>query len=165
MFGLGVVGMAISTIIVLMLMNGFAFCEMFGRPGHRTIHLLGCAVSGLGGFAGTFLWSNPDARAALAVPTSVIGGSMIPIAYFTFFLMMNSRPLLGESLPTGGRRLWWNTLMITATSIVTGGSIWVLSAKGIPGYIGIGILAVLFILGLVGFFRSNRVPVGARVGR
>lgn len=164
-FGLGVVGMAVSTIIVLMLMNGFAFCEMFGRPGHRTIHMLGCAVSGLGGFAGTFLWSNPDARAALAVPTSVIGGSMIPIAYFTFFLMMNSRPLLGESMPTGGRRLWWNSLMIAATTIVTGGSIWVLSAKGTPGYIGIGILAVLFILGLVGFFRKNRTPVGVRVGR
>lgn len=164
-FGLGVVGMAVSTIIVLMLMNGFAFCEMFGRPGHRTIHMLGCAVSGLGGFAGAFLWSNPDARAALAVPTSVIGGSMIPIAYFTFFLMMNSRPLLGESLPTGGRRLWWNALMITATAIVTVGSIWVLSAKGTPGYIGIGILAVLFILGLVGFFTKNRMPVGVRSDR
>ena len=164
-FGLGVVGMAVSTIIVLMLMNGFAFCEMFGRPGHRTIHMLGCAVSGLGGFAGAFLWSNPDARAALAVPTSVIGGSMIPIAYFTFFLMMNSRSLLGESLPTGGRRLWWNSLMITATTIVTCGSIWVLSAKGTPGYIGISILAVLFILGLVGFFAKNRMPVGVRVGR
>lgn len=155
-FGFGVVGMAVSTIIVLMLMNGFAFCEMFGRPGHRMIHMLGCAVSGLGGFAGAFIWSNPDARAALAVPTSVIGGSMIPIAYFTFFLMMNSRRLLGDSLPSGGRRLWWNTLMIVATGIATYGSVWVLSAKGTPGYIGIGILAVLFVLGLVGFLSKNR---------
>ncbi|HRE80797.1 MAG TPA: divalent metal cation transporter [Opitutaceae bacterium] len=164
-FGLGVAGMAVSTIIVLMLMNGFAFCEMFGRPGHRTIHMLGCAVSGLGGFAGAFLWSNPDARAALALPTSVIGGSMIPIAYFTFFLMMNSRPLLGESMPTGGRRLWWNLLMITATTIVTCGSIWVLSAKGVPGYIGIGILGILFLLGLAGFLTRNRMPAHVRSSR
>jgi len=156
-FGLGVMGMALSTIIVLMLMNGFAISEMVGKPGNRTIHLIGCAISGLGGFAGAFIWSNPDARAALAVPTSVIGGSMIPIAYFTFFLLMNSRTLLGEHMPTGGRRLWWNSLMLIATGIASFGSVWVLSAKGTPGYIGITILAVLFVVGLFGFFSKNRL--------
>ena len=156
-FGLGVLGMAVSTIIVLMLMNGFAFREMFGKPDSQTVHLLGCAVSGLGGFAGAFLWGNPDARAALAVPTSVIGGSMIPIAYFTFFLMMNSKTLLGDSMPTGGRRLWWNSLMATSTIIATSGSIWVLSNKGTPGKIGIAILVTLFVVGLVSFFRKNSV--------
>jgi hypothetical protein len=155
-FGFGVLGMAVSTIIVLMLMNGFVFCEMFGKPGHRTIHMLGCAVSGLGGFAGAFLWGNPDARAALAVPTSVIGGSMIPIAYFTFFLLMNSRRLLGSDLPTGMRRVWWNSLMIIATGIATYGSIWVLSTKGLPGKIGITALILLFVVGLIGFFSKNR---------
>ena len=155
-FGFGVLGMAVSTIIVLMLMNGFAFCEMFGKPGNRTIHMLGCAVSGLGGFAGAFLWGNPDARAALAVPTSVIGGSMIPIAYFTFFLLMNSRRLLGDDLPTGMRRVWWNSLMIIATGIATYGSIWVLSTKGMPGKIGITALILLFVVGLIGFFSKNR---------
>jgi Mn2+/Fe2+ NRAMP family transporter len=156
-FGLGVLGMAVSTIIVLMLMNGFAFREIFGQPDNRTVHLIGCAVSGLGGFAGAFLWGNPDARAALAVPTSVIGGSMIPIAYFTFFLMMNSKTLLGDSMPTGGRRLWWNSLMATSTIIATSGSIWVLSNKGTPGKVGITILVTLFVVGLVSFFRKNSV--------
>jgi Mn2+/Fe2+ NRAMP family transporter len=154
-FGFGVLGMAVSTIIVLMLMNGFAFCEIFGRPGNRTVHMIGCAVSGLGGFAGAFLWGNPDARAALAVPTSVLGGSMIPIAYFTFLLLMNSRTLLGANLPTGGRRVLWNVLMISATGIATYGSVWVLASKGTPGKIGIGILATLFVVGLIGFFRKN----------
>jgi Mn2+/Fe2+ NRAMP family transporter len=156
-FGFGVMGMALSTIIVLMLMNGFAFCELFGRPGNRGIHMLGCAVSGIGGFAGAFIWSNPDYRATLAVPTSVIGGSMIPIAYFTFLLLMNSRSLLGDSMPTGGRRVWWNTLMIIATGIASYGSVWVLASKGIPGQIGIAILAILAVVGTVGFFRKNRV--------
>jgi Mn2+/Fe2+ NRAMP family transporter len=154
-FGFGVLGMAVSTIIVLMLMNGFAFGEIFGRPGDRTVHMIGCAVSGLGGFAGAFLWGNPDARAALAVPTSVLGGSMIPIAYFTFLLLMNSRTLLGANLPTGGRRFVWNALMIAATGIATYGSVWVLASKGTPGKIGIAILATLFLLGTIGFFRKN----------
>lgn len=156
-FGFGVLGMAVSTIIVLMLMNGFAFCEIFGRPGDRTVHMIGCAVSGLGGFAGAFLWGNPDARAALAVPTSVLGGSMIPIAYFTFLLLMNSRTLLGADLPSGARRIWWNTLMFIAIGIATFGSVWVLSSKGLPGKIGIAILATLFLVGTIGFFRKNSV--------
>jgi len=155
-FGFGVLGMALSTIIVLMLMNGFALTEMFGRPGNRGIHLLGCAISGIGGFAGAFLWGNPDARAALAVPTSVIGGSMIPIAYFTFLLMMNSKTLLGADMPTGIRRIRWNILMIIATGIATAGSIWVLSAKGTPGMIGLGILGILAILGTLGFITKNK---------
>lgn len=154
-FGLGVLGMAVSTIIILMLMNGFAFCEIFNKPGHRGIHMLGCFVSGAGGFMGPFLWGNADAKAALAIPTSVIGGSLIPIAYFTFLLMMNSKSLLGDSMPTGSRRVRWNTLMIGATGIVAFGSVWVLSGKGPPGQIGIGILATLFVLGLIGFYTKN----------
>lgn len=156
-FGFGVAGMALSTIIVLMLMNGFALTELLGKPSNRTVHLIGCAISGLGGFAGAFIWGNPDARAALAVPTSVIGGSMIPIAYFTFLLLMNSRKLLGEDMPTGSRRIMWNILMIIATTVASCGSVWVLSNKGLPGTIGIGILIALFIVGTVSFIKKNRV--------
>jgi hypothetical protein len=54
------------------------------------------------------------------------------------------------------RRVRWNVLMITATGIATGGSIWALSAKGVPGYIGLAILATLAILGTVGFLKKNR---------
>jgi hypothetical protein len=71
--------------------------------------------------------------------------------------MMNSKTLLGDSMPTGGRRIWWNCLMATSTIIATSGSIWVLSNKGTPGMIGITILVTLFVLGLVGFFRKNSV--------
>lgn len=154
-FGLGVLGMAVSTIIVLMLMNGFAFREIFGGTDSRTVHFIGCIVSGIGGFIGAFIWSDPQARAALALPTSVIAGSMIPIAYFTFFLLMNSRKLLGDSMPSGARRIWWNILMATATLIATGGSVWVLESKGTFGMVGIGILAALFITGLIGFLSKN----------
>lgn len=163
-FGLGVLGMAISTIIILMLMNGFAFCEIFNKPGNRRIHMLGCLVSGVGGFMGPFIWGNADARAALAIPTSVIGGSLIPIAYFTFLLLMNSRSLLGESLPTGARRVRWNTLMIIATGIASFGSIWVLLGRGGPGLVGIGVLVILFVLGLWGFFSKNSLSAGGRSG-
>jgi hypothetical protein len=155
-FGLGVLGMGLSTIVVLMLLNGFAFTEMAGRPGNRAIHLAGCAVSGLGGVAGAFLWSNPDARAALAVPTSILCGSMIPIAYFTFLLMMNSKLLLGPDRPAGWRRVWWNTLMVSATGIATFASVWALAHAGRIGAIAIAALALLAAIAIAGFRTNNR---------
>ncbi|MEM1294336.1 MAG: divalent metal cation transporter, partial [Verrucomicrobiota bacterium] len=104
-FGIGVLGMALSTIIILMLINGFTFCEMFGKPGNRTIHLIGCLVAGIAGFMGPFLWGNANAKAALAIPTSIIGFSMLPIAYFTFLLLMNSKKVLGSNIPKAGSKV------------------------------------------------------------
>lgn len=166
-FGFGVLGMAVSTIIILMLMNGLAFQELFGRPGSKPVHFLGCAVSGLAGALGPFIWTG-SAAAALAIPTSVIGGSLIPIAYFTFLLMMNSKKVLGESLPTGNRRVVWNTLMVFATTIATFGSVWVLYDKAVKGGLdswkgqipaaGLAILVILFVVGTISFVIKERRP-------
>ena len=161
-FGVGVLGMALSTIIILMLMNGLAFQELLRRPGANGAHFVGCAVSGLAGFAGPFIWTG-SAAAALAIPTSVIGGSLIPIAYFTFLLMMNSKKILGEHRPQGWRRATWNAMMIFATSVATFGSVWVLSNKvqfdnwkGIIPAAGLALLALLFVVGTASFIRSER---------
>lgn len=160
-FGVGVLGMAISTIIILMLINGFTLCEMLNKPGNKVVHLAGTLIAGLGGFLGPlYFWANAGSKAALAIPTSVIGGAMIPIAYFTFLLLMNSKSLLGAAKPTGARALKWNILMIIATTIATAGSIWVLLGKGTPGKVGIAILIALFILGLLGFLKNEKKAHG-----
>lgn len=174
-FGFGVLGMAVSTIVILMLMNGTAFLEAFSQappkdgkadtmPQNKAIFFFGCALSGLSGACFPIFWTGAS-KAALAVPTSVIGGSLIPIAYFTFFLMMNSRKILGDQLPTGGRRILWNTLMATATLIATAGSVWVLLGKtktpgwlGYVGWGGLAFLVILFIVGILSFLRNERRP-------
>jgi len=158
-FGIGVIGMAVSTIIILMLINGFTFCEMLGKSGSRSIHLLGALVAGVGGFLGPiWLWADADAKAALTVPTSVIGGCLLPIAYFTFLLLMNSKKVLGNRMPRGGSRIFWNILMFISTAVATTGSVWVLTKKGFPGTVGIIALAALFILGLIAFLINEKKP-------
>ena len=159
-FGIGVLGMAVSTIIILMLINGFTLCEMLGKPDNRVVHLVGTLIAGLGGFLGPlYFWANAGSKAALAIPTSVIGGAMIPIAYFTFLLLMNSKSLLGDAKPTGSRALKWNILMVIATGIASAGSVWVLWGKGTPGKIGISVLAILFVLGILGFLKNEKRTV------
>ncbi|MEZ6050581.1 MAG: divalent metal cation transporter [Planctomycetaceae bacterium] len=113
-FGLGVLGMAVSTIIILMLINGFVICEMLGLPSTGPVHRVGCYLAGV---SGPFIWSK--AGFWLAVPTSMFGMCLLPIAYFAFLFMMNSKSLLGNAMPTGGKRLWWNILMLIATGMAT----------------------------------------------
>ena len=169
-FGFGVLGMAISTIIILMLINGLAFQEIFagkeilGQTAFAALskkapYFLGCSVSGLVGCAYPFIWTNDEAKAALAVPTSVIGGSLLPIAYFTFLLMMNSKKILGDKRPEGRARILWNVLMTFATIMATVGSIWAIKDKPFnAGLIGICFLGLLFVVGTVSFIVKERKP-------
>lgn len=169
-FGVGVLGMALSTIIILMLINGLAFQEIFAGKqtqdenaatalSQKRPYFLGCAVSGLVGCAFPFIWTNSEAKAALAVPTSVIGGSLLPIAYFTFLLMMNSKKILGDRRPTGNSRIVWNALMIFATTMATVGSVWAIKDKPFnAGIIGISFLALLFVVGTISFIIKEKKP-------
>ena len=158
-FGIGVLGMALSTIIILMLINGFCLCEAMGRPGDKKLHFLGSLIPGFLGLCFPLIWTA-ESKAALAVPTSVIGSSLLPIAYFIFLLMMNSKKLLGNAMPRGGKRVLWNVLMCIATGLATFGSIWALKDKNLGsfpmGKVGITVLVILFIIGLVGFISKNK---------
>ncbi|MEN8693798.1 MAG: divalent metal cation transporter [Akkermansiaceae bacterium] len=159
-FGVGVLGMAVSTIIILMLINGLAFRELFGEAlGNTKAYFLGCIISGGSGCLFPILWSG-QSKAALAIPTSVIGGSLIPIAYFTFFLMMNSKKVLGDKRPEGTARIIWNVLMIFATTVATVGTWWATSGKkfgDVPaGMIGMGFLVLLFVVGTFSFLKNEK---------
>ena len=127
-FGFGVLAMAVSSIIILMLINGFVLCEMVGVKSGGWIHRLGCLMPCVGVF-GPFIWGSAGATFWLAVPTSMFGMVLLPIAYCTFFFMMNQKSLLGENLPKGGRRVAWNVLMLVAVALATFGSVFSLWSK------------------------------------
>lgn len=155
-FGVGVLGMAVSTIIILMLINGFAFCELLNVPAEGTMHRIGSFIPAVG-VLGPFVWGA--AAPALAVPTSVIGGAMLPIAYVSFLLLMNSKSVLGDAMPTGSKRVVWNALMILGTVVSAFASAWGLYGKkmyGFPiGIVALVFLAVLLVIGFVSFLQKQ----------
>lgn len=156
-FGIGVVGMAISTIIILMLINGFVVCEMLGIESRGWRYRLGCLAPCIG-MLGPFIWTGGKAQFWLAVPTSIFGMTLLPIAYFAFYLLMNQRSLLGDNMPAGGKRIVWNVLMAIAAGLAGFGSIWSLWSK--MGWVGIGVIAAFVILVLVvHIVRSGRPSV------
>ncbi len=161
-FGIGILAMAISTMIVHMMMNGYAISEAFGKPDQTGLFMIGALMPAITGILSPILWSgNPDVKTALVVPAAVIATTLLPIAYLIFLLLMNSRKTLGEEIPQ--KRGLINILMIIATSAATFACIWNLIGKsqsskayehwfGIVGLIGI---PILFLIGVVSFLKKE----------
>lgn len=149
-FGIGVLGMALSTIIILMTINGHAICEVLGKPHSGSPFLGGALLAGLG-VLGPFFWQ--DAAFWLAVPTSILGFTLIPVAYLSFFLLMNNLQVLGRERPQGLSRVIWNIFMLVSLGVMGTAAIYVAWNKS-WGPIPFGKIALISfgILMLIGHF-------------
>jgi Mn2+/Fe2+ NRAMP family transporter len=110
-FGLGVLGMTLSTITVHMLMSGFAVCEIFGIEPGGWKYKLACLLP-IPAFSGVIIWKYMGPW--IAVPASAICGLLLPLAYIIFFILNNSKKYLGPAKPTGLKAIMWNLGMLTA---------------------------------------------------
>ena len=151
-FGVGVVGMGISSIIIMMLINGFVFCEVLGVESKGWQYRVGSLMPAVGALA-PFLWTGGKAQFWLAVPAFVFGMMILPIAYFTFFMMMNSKSLLGDNIIRGGKRVLWNVLMVIVLGLVTPCAVWAIwnfsSHKFGSGWIGAGLMIAFVVITLI----------------
>jgi len=119
-FGLGVLGMALSSITLQMLVSGFAACEMFGVEPGGWNYRLACLIPAPA-FLGVVLWKSLGTW--IALPTSAFCLIMLPIPYVGWFVLHNSARYLGDDRPSGTRALLWNAAMlfsvvVTCTSVV-----------------------------------------------
>jgi Mn2+/Fe2+ NRAMP family transporter len=155
-FGLGIFGMGFSSIIILMLINGFAFCELANRPNHKGISAIGCIVAGISGAMWPMFWKG-DTQFYLAIVASTFGAMLLPIAYFTFFLMLNSRTIMGNEKPTGIRLMIWNVLMAVSVAGAVAAAWTAISAKvsapnaGLTGNLVLAGAIGYIVLVIVGF--------------
>ena len=157
-FGLGVLGMALSTISLLMLISGFVVCEVLNVPATGWPMRLGCLAAATG-ILGPFLGNN---FFWIAKPTSVFCTTLLPIAYLTFLLMINNKQVMGDQRPEGGKRILINVLLGISTAVAFFGSAWaVWGATGTQGLvlITIGFLALLGVGAVVR--RRNAASEGA----
>jgi len=156
-FGLGVFGMGFSTIIILMLINGFAFRELVGKPDATAPFVVGCLVAGLFGASWFYVWEG-GAKFWLAIFASSFGMMLLPIAYITFFLMMNSKQILGEDKPRGASMVVWNVLMVISVAGAIAAASTAIYDKAMDEqhpeafYAIVGLLAVFVVAVVIGFF-------------
>jgi len=147
-FGVGVFFVALSTVIIHMVINGYAVCEALGREPTGRTWIVGSLLP-LVAVCGPFVWG--DIGPYIAVPTSVIGLILLPIALWGFFLI-GINPRLGDDrLGPMGRAIG-----LTVAVGYTGLSAWAAHGKmgqalhgwfgtdpAIGGAVGIGLI-VLF---------------------
>ena len=144
-FGGGVLAMALSTIVVLMLINGYVFSELLGAPRRGVVHFVGTLLPLAFGAYVPFVWK--DAMFWLAVPTSVFGMVLLPIAYVTFLLLMNNRRVLGDATPSGGLRVGVNLLLGLAVVLATVGACVSIASKApVGGSIAAAALVLLAVV-------------------
>jgi Mn2+/Fe2+ NRAMP family transporter len=113
-FGLGVLGMTLSTITVHMLMSGFAVCEIFGIEPGGWRYRLACLLPAPAA-TGVIFWKYMGPW--VAVPASAVCGLLLPFTYIIFFILNNSRRYLGKDKPIGARAIAWNIAMLIAITM------------------------------------------------
>lgn len=141
-FAIGILGMALSSITLMMIISGLVICEMFRRPHTGWVFRLGALLPAVA-ISGPLFWDQ--ALFWLAIPTSIITLMLLPLAFITFFLMINNKAIMGVHMPEGQRRFVWNILMIVAIILVTGTSLYMLWTSG--GLWGLAML-FLFLIGV-----------------
>jgi manganese transport protein len=113
-FGLGILGMALSSITMHMIISGFAVCEIFGIEPGSWRYRLACLIPAPG-VVGVVLWKHIGSW--IAIPTSAICGLMLPIAFVAFFILNNSKKYLGDAKPSGTKALIWNIGMVLSIGV------------------------------------------------
>jgi len=130
LFDLGLLGMLLTTITLHMVCSGLACAEMFkleiGSRGYRVATLLPAP-----GVLGSVFWGSLSVW--LAVPTSIVAGLMLPLAYLGFLKLQNSREYLGADRPSGAKGIAWAGGIALATIVLVVFLGWYLVDKG-PGF-------------------------------
>lgn len=156
-FGLGAFGMGFSTIIVLSLINGYAFAEILGDYSNPWLRALGALAALVVGVFWFHFWAG-ESRTYLGIVASTFAAILLPIAYLSFFLLMNNRKLLGREKPTGSRMAVWNLLMGIGVLGATVQAVAAIQTKisGAQGPYVLGGVAVFLLLAIIGFSARPR---------
>lgn len=117
--GLGLLGMALSTITLHMLTSGFILCEMLNRPHEGWIYRLGMLIPSIGVLGVAY----SELPFWVGVFASSICLLFIPVVYIGFFILHNSPSYMGDEKPTGIKALIWNVAMGVAIAFIGGGAI------------------------------------------
>jgi cation transport ATPase len=132
---------------------------MLGKPQGGVPHIVGCLVAGLVGACWWLFWDG-DAKMWLAILVSAFGMMLLPIAYVTFMLMMNSTKILGDDKPRGGNRVCWNILMGISVLGAIAAALTAIMDKAshpIAGPVVISVGLILVTLILAGFLFEPRL--------
>lgn len=124
MIGLGMFAVAFSTIITHMLASGFIGCELFNLPhsGRGRVFFSLLPAVGVIGVVIKFPF-------AAAVTASVLAAPLMPVAVIGFLILMNTKSYMGDAMPRGGWRIFWNAVLVTSIIVMSAGAYYAIVPK------------------------------------
>ena len=161
LFGISVLLISFSTIVILMILNGHLVCEVLGKAHKGAPFQSGSMILALSS-VGPFVWSDQDNW--VADPSYFLSLAILPYALLSFLLMLNSKELLGRQRPKGLNGVITNAgsliafLSLGATSFYL---VWNHTWKDVP--IGKILVVLLGILILVGYFSLKNKKLSNRI--
>ncbi len=108
-FPLGVLGMAVGSLVMHMLTCGAAAREMFNLQEGSTAYRLAC-LAPTPAVLGVFLWTTMGPYVIL--PTSAFCGLLLPIAYVGWLALNNRTSYMGADRPRGRKAVLYNSAMM-----------------------------------------------------
>jgi len=144
-FGLGILAMATNSMLMNMLICGLSFAELFGKTGKPKWSILGSSILFFSAMGSVFL---TGAKMWLVIYSGIVTMVLLPVAYAAFFVMMNSKKILKDSMPRGASRWCWNILMGISLAACSFAALYVLSSK-LGTYIGPSIFAAFAVAVLI----------------
>jgi len=114
-FPLGVLGMAVGSLVMHMLTCGAAAMEMLKLDEESVQYRLACLLP-TPAVLGVFLWSSMGPYVVL--PTSAICGLLLPIAYIGWLALNNRESYLGKDMPRGSNAVLYNSAMVLCILMV-----------------------------------------------
>jgi len=120
-FPLGVLGMAVGSLVMHMLTCGAAAGEMFNLAEGSRAYKLACLAT-TPAVLGVFLWTTLGPYVIL--PTSAFCGLLLPIAYVGWLVLNNRSSYLGEDRPRGLQRTGYNTAMLLCIVTVVASAVY-----------------------------------------
>ncbi len=135
-FGLGILGMALSSMTLHMLVAGFVCAEVFGWEFGGTRYKWATLLP-TPGILGCLYWS--DIAVWVAVPTNIVCGLFLPLAYLGFLRLQRSRAYLGDDQPRGPAATAWLGTMTAVTLFLAAFFGWYVLTHGpawVRGFLG-----------------------------
>lgn len=157
-FGIGVLGMGLGTSTMLMLINSLCLCELLNRPLRGWTQFFGGLMVSLS-LVGVLFWK--DAQMWLAIPTSLFCMTLLPLAYLSFWLLLNQKKLLKDDSPQGYKWWLWNILLFVSFTLSAFGAVWSITSRvGFKGiWIIVAFLALVIVVHIIRKMRSKAVSV------
>lgn len=125
-FGIGVLGMGLGASTMLMLINSLCFCELLNRSLRGGTQFFGGIIVSIS-LIGVLFWK--DAQMWIAIPPSVFCMTLLPLAYLSFWLLLNQKRLLKEAMPQGYKWWMWNVLLCISFILSVIGAFWSVTSR------------------------------------